>query len=261
MVQLSFFAVGAVARMAYARTRRTAPAGGRKYGRSRRKSTYRASGTRSLGRQIATPAARQREVKCVDTYQGAEPILTSTGFVGLINSSAAGTDIFNHIGRKTNTKSIQLIGQFWTAETAVAASSCVFRCLVVYDRETNGATPDFNLILQDNSASPASAYVLPYAPLNLNNRSRFKVLYDKIFHVNIPQQEGIAGDTHPVISYKSVKKYIKVPQMYSETIFSGTASGVGSIVNGAYWLVINQGEASPSNGNFKMLTRWRFFDS
>jgi len=89
----------------------------------------------------------------------------------LLNGLVQGTDSVTRIGRKIMMKSIQIrnaIGK------AVQTSSSIIRTIVFYDTQTNGAAPVVTDLLQ---ASTLATYIV--SPLNLNNRERFRILWDK----------------------------------------------------------------------------------
>lgn len=85
--------------------------------------------------------------------------------VTLINGLQQGTGNSNRIGRKVMMKSLYLRIQN-TASSAVLGNT---RVLVVYDKQTNGATPAITDILVTNG---------PNAPNNLSNADRFITLAD-----------------------------------------------------------------------------------
>jgi len=96
----------------------------------------------------------------------------------LLNGLAQGTDSTTRIGRKISMKSIQ---GHYVFTSQLQASGLLpagvlggwVRLLIVYDMQTNGATPTVADILQNATSNALTS------PLNLNNRERFKVLVNK----------------------------------------------------------------------------------
>lgn len=140
---------------------------------------------------------------------------TTTGFVSPLNLIATGTDFTNRIGRKVCMKSFQL-RCFIGLESLSNPSG--YRHILVYDKQTNGNTPAVTDIL-DNSVGGS----LFNAMINLNNRDRFVILWDKTSSLN---QAGMN-----FIAYKKYKK------LNHETVYSGTTAAIGSIATGGLFLV------------------------
>lgn len=149
---------------------------------------------------------------------------SAAGAVGLMNGVALGTDYTDRIGRKIVLKSIFMKFTIQPSTTSCPSGDSV-RLLVVYDSQTNGAAPAVGDIL--NSATHI-------APMNLNNRDRFKVLFDK--HMTT---EGNAFTAGAITAGASTPKFTKFyKKLDHEMIFQGTAATVGSIATGAIWLLL-----------------------
>ncbi len=61
-----------------------------------------------------------------------------------------------------------------------SATSTALRVMIVQDKQTNNAIYTIGSLLEDSTADDAIV-----SPLNLNNKYRFRVLYDKVHIVNI----------------------------------------------------------------------------
>ena len=99
--------------------------------------------------------------------------ITTAGTVTLINGIATGTDINNRVGRKVIMKSLVFnVNNFPVATTANALQGIMLRHMIVYDSQPNsaGTVPAVTDILETATT---------LSPLNLNNRDRFRVIYDK----------------------------------------------------------------------------------
>lgn len=95
--------------------------------------------------------------------------LNSTGDLVLVNGIAAGSGASEHVGREVTMRSVQInLRAQATAATGVAQ---IVRFLLVYDRQPNGAAPAITDILTSTTVT---------APRNLDNRKRFKILWDEV---------------------------------------------------------------------------------
>jgi len=178
------------------------------------------------------------EKKFVDTEINGD--ITTTGIVTPINLIATGTDFFERIGRKVLIKSFQ-VRSFMGLENINNASGV--RLMLVYDKQTNGALPAIGDILGIPIAS--NPFV---AMLNLNNRDRFVILWDKIYRMDLGS--GIVT---------VLKKYKKLSH---ETVFSGTTAAIGSIATGGLYLVqIGSVAAGTTDVDQSSVVRIRFQDA
>jgi len=182
------------------------------------------------------------ELKFVD--EAILGIPSATGSVTLINGVAQGTDVNNRIGRKFLMKSL-----LWRFRIGVnpAANSLgnIVRLLIVYDAQTNGALPAVTDIL-------SAADVL--APMNLNNRDRFKIICDKWWNSNAYALSG--GDIDNGEFCPPMDKFYK--KLNLEVQNSGTANTIGSIATGAVYALLIAENASAVA---ELATRIRYTDS
>lgn len=130
-----------------------------------------------------------------------------------------GTDNVNRIGRVILQKSVYINYNIFTPHARALAApandlyeECV-RIIVFIDHQSNGSIPVLSQLLQNHLSI--------VSPLNLDNRDRFKVLYDKRYqggptvnNANGPYQVG-----PPVYGVDS--KYITLNQ---PVIYNGTSS-------------------------------------
>jgi len=187
------------------------------------------------------------ELKFVDVDDLGTSLVT--GSVLLLNGIAQGTDYNQRIGRKCQLKSLFIrftVNVNPGALGLLAPQGDVVRLLIVYDCQSNGAAPAITDVLSTVNYD---------SPMNLNNRDRFKILYDKFATMYAYTYSSgttiVAGNAKPVF----LQKYIKLGM---EEIFGGTAASIGSIQTGSiYFLTISQNEITQVN----LYSRVRYTDS
>lgn len=189
-------------------------------------------GKRSMG--IAPAATRgfygissfrgRNELKTIDTQTASVIASATTGNIILLSGVAVGTDYNTRIGRKVVIKSVYLRMAAYLTPAAPANEGDFIRCLLIVDKQANGAAPVISDIFQNSN------YI---DPLNLNNRDRFKVMYDKMIAFG-PSNYAAAAITGGAPQPR-FKKYFKLCNY--ETIFGGTGATVGSIQSNALYLV------------------------
>ena len=196
------------------------------------------------GAMIAGPNSAQRglslgpgELKAVDT--SVNQAADSTGGVVLLSGIARGDDINQRTGREVTLRSIEC--RFTARVTAGTGIDQQQRLLIVYDRQSNGAAPSVADVL-------GSANVL--YPRNLENRRRFKVLYDRFFQLN---GSGEAGSEKVFKFYRRLRH----PMVFN----SGNAGTVADITSGSVYAVIcGSVAAGATAGNINGRVRLRYED-
>lgn len=154
------------------------------------------------------------EKKFLDTYLNVASINTTTPTFLLCNGVGAGTGFNERVGRKIKIKSIQL-----NSVTIVGtAAPARLRLMLVLDRQSNGSTPSIGNIL-DNT----TILVNSKAFMNLDNRARFSVIWDKKFTLDTVMKTQI---DHSVFKKKLI-----------DVTYSGTTNGIGSISTNSIWFV------------------------
>lgn len=142
-----------------------------------------------------------------------------------MNGIAQGTDYTQRIGRKVILKSLFFRVNFYPSPTVTAPQGTMCRLLIVFDCQTNATAPAISDIIQIGTYD---------APMNLNYRDRFKVLYDKYITMcatNYTAGALTTGDPTP----KMLSKYKK---LYLEEIFSDVNNSVGSIGTGSIYAIL-----------------------
>lgn len=185
------------------------------------------------------------ELKTIDSGSVGPNTNATAGAVLLINGVATGTDYNTRTGRKTVIKSILARISFLTLVSASDNDGEIVRYMLVQDTQPNGAAPTVANILQTATWD---------APMNLDNRDRFRVLLDKhwtdsanVYTANVLTQ----GNTRPSFRTHYLKKTIEVQ-------YSGTGATIGSIAsNSIYFLYIScNGSSTVNYANFRV----RFID-
>lgn len=165
----------------------------------------------------------REELKTIDV-DGVSGTISSAGAVTLLNGVAQGTDYTDRIGRKVMLRSILWRGFVTPSAATSLPEGAFFRCILFYDAQTNASTP----LVTDVLATTAYD-----APLNLTNRDRFRVLYDKYCTINATQYT-----TGALTSGSPMPKHLKFyKKMSMEVIFGSTGSTVGSIQTGGVFLL------------------------
>jgi len=173
--------------------------------------------------------------------------VTNTGTVTLLNGIAQGTDYNQRIGRKVTLKSILFKVSMGMATGASSSSlGAANRFLVVYDAQANATAPAVTDIL-------ATANFM--SPMNLNNRDRFKVLFE-IVHCTGAYTKTTslisAGDFYD--THESRYRKINLEEQ-----FSGTGNTIGSIATGSIYVLQISDEGNGCIYDF--YSRIRFTDS
>jgi len=186
-----------------------------------------------------------QEKKTVDVDPTVVAVNT-TGSVTLLNGIATGTDFTDRIGRKVLLKSIQLRWQLEPTDQVVGGNLC--RIVIVYDAQTNGAAPAVTDVLKSAS---------PLANVNLNNRDRFQILFDKtylqLFAANTATQAVAFGQ-----AYFRGKLYRRLKH---EMVFGGTTAAVGSIQTGSIYLITIGSNIATADSQLSFTSRIRFMDA
>lgn len=128
-----------------------------------------------------------REKKFFDAAAFASVQLDDNGAIVSVSNIVQGDGGSNRDGMQVKTMSLFVRG---TLVQQSATNGVVFsRIIVGYDRESNGALPAITDVL--NAITPSSL-------MNLQNRKRFKILYDKNVYTTLASSESSA---------KYLKKY------------------------------------------------------
>ena len=172
----------------------------------------------------------REELKVIDTAQITSPILTAATTI-LQNGVAQGTDFTNRIGRKVIIKSIHAKYFLEPLSSADGAQGDIIRYMLVWDYQANGALAAASDILTTTDT---------LSGVNLTNRDRFKVLYDKRHTMEAVDYNAgtiTGGNSRPIFAQKYIK--CNMPM-----IFGGTAATIGSIQTGSLVLLVLSANSS-----------------
>lgn len=151
-----------------------------------------------------------KELKYVDTVISQKA--DSTGALTPLNLIAVGDDNTTRDGRQVTIKSVQL--KLNATEEVSTTVPQICRAMVVWDNAVNGVGPNISdIISPQNSAGFAV----------VNNQQRFTVLMDRRF-----DHRGMHEAAYVLDFYKKLNHI---------TQFNGTTAAIGSIQNGALYLL------------------------
>lgn len=164
------------------------------------------------------------ELKTIDV-DTALTAVSQAGALQLLNGIATGTDFTARIGRKIIMKSLFFRAHFFPSATVDSPTGTFVRLLIFYDCQSNSAAPIVGDVLT------IGAYD---SPMNLNNRDRFKVIYDKFINMSATDYTAGALTTGDPIP-KQLQKYKKLNM---EVVFSGIGATVASIQTGSVYALL-----------------------
>lgn len=222
---------GFVSRDVMARARRNA----RSYNRRAFRSAYTSAGTR-YSRILSSIPPRMAEVKSVDLAL-TQYLINSTGVVTPLNLIQVGSTFCNRIGRRIEMKSLYMTG--FMKQTAFGTTfSDYARIMVIYDRQTNGATPTVATILANYDQTTA-ATTNSSSGINPDQRERFVILCDE--RRTMPPVDALAnGTSGPFDGNKDildVKRFIKLGGLATHYQADSSPSVVGDISTGGLFLL------------------------
>lgn len=177
---------------------------------------------------------------CDTTLSQASNRCDTTGDVTLVSGIARGDDINERTGRKVLLKSIEL--HLYAKVTAGTGVDQTQRFMVVYDRQTNATA----LTITDVLVS-----VSTMALQNLDNRNRFRILYDQVFHLNATAESDSAKTL-------VMRKALNLPMTFN----SGDAGTVADITTGSvYFLCMGSEARGNTAGDMQGRVRLRYSDA
>lgn len=189
----------------------------------------------------AGPSLRApQERKVIDIAPFTDTVTGAAPAVYLLNGVATGDDFTDRDGRRIMMK--YLFFRWSVNKNNAATIGGNFRLSIVYDKQANGAAPAYTDIFAANAA---------LSHTNLNNRSRFQILYNEFVCLQDSQAATNGGPS-------CAQREMFVP-LNLDTQFSGTGATVASIATGALYLVYNC-DITGAGVLFKATTRVRFLD-
>lgn len=206
------------------------------------------------GRALLGQPAQELKAFDVATAVVASSTIAGPPTFQLTNGVANGSELYQRVGRKIYMKSLRFRA---TLAPNAVANEGQQRLIIYYDANPNGAAPAMADILLDANAAAATT---SYSEINLNNRSRFKIIRDTQWLVG--QATNIAGATEivpdPIKESMNVDYFIPLNGL--ETVFNATGGGlITSINTGALgWVIF--GDANAADYSLTVHTRLRYYD-
>lgn len=193
----------------------------RKYG-GQYAASKRVKGSSSTTRSVV-PFSRYgvapRKVELKYDNGTASTTVSTAGAVVQMLDVANGTGASERIGKSIMLHDLTLN---YNVLPNAASSRLLWRVVVVYDRQTNGAAPTVTDVM--HTATVEAMY-------NADNQTRFKILYDQS-GVIVTNATGID------IEYKTIYRNIKISLKGLRTEYSGTGSTSASIVKGGIYMIL-----------------------
>ena len=163
---------------------------------------------------------------------GAVPAATTRN-VKLCNGMAQGTDYNTRIGRKILIKSVYVRLTFQPETANTLASNSTARCILIWDLQPNSATAIPALSDFFEAFSAGTTWMNTNNMMNLNNRERFVILWDKMVTLGFLNTNAANGS-----SCRVLKKYKKVNLSVTYSATGAATNGQpNTIATGALWLV------------------------
>jgi len=199
---------------------------------------------RSLVRRVGYGAGgpRSMEYKSIDDATGVLAV-DNASTVRLLNGIQRGDDISNRIGRRITLRSIELRGYNYV--TTATGTDQIHRVMLVLDAQPNGAALTTAMVLET---------VSHLSPRNLENRMRFRILFDKTMALN----SDLANHEEP-----GARKIWKIYKRFHipVTFNAGDAGTIADITtNSLYLILIGSNAAGVTAGSFQGYSRLRFTD-
>lgn len=216
----------------------------RKKRRFYKKRTYKRSGNKYInyGLKALKIAQYLKSVLNVEfkehNVQATAEALPTTGIITQLTNIAQGDTKSTRDGDQVKLTQIYVNGIIQKHASATATS---VRILLVMDKQTNGAIYTLADLLEDTSASDNIV-----SANNLDNKFRFKVLYDKVFNVSN--------------SGESRRKYKIFKKLPIKIRYDGNAGDITDITSWSLSLVAIADEATNTPGH-TFFARLRFVDN
>ncbi len=148
-------------------------------------------------------------------------------------------------------KSIQITGLIERNGAAAKGDPMCVRVALVQDTQTNGA--QFNA--EDVFVDPANADLDALTFRNLQFASRFKILSDETYVLNVESAAGNGTANDSAATYKHFKIY---RSMNMKINFSATTGVIGSVTDNSLHLLVVQSAAASGAGKLWYSARTRF---
>lgn len=175
---------------------------------------------------------KDKECHYLDSYLQNYDV-TTTCYSLFLNGIATGSTINTRIANR-----IKMLYLDFNLVTTTSAAYGNYRCIIVYDRQSNGAAPTVADIYYGSGANP-DTFIYP-APYNVTTKHRYRILYDK----HVQQWKNNANPlSGPYNQFMQKRIKLNLPVDYT-----GSSTSIASIGKGAlYALLICDNVVNPSN--------------
>lgn len=199
---------------------------------------------------------------------------TGAGTVNSLTYPIEGSSFYNRIGRRTRGVSLELHGIIEPTLTNTAATKAQYaRIIIVYDRQSNGATPAVSDILLDYFVGGQTS-TTSQSGLNMDNRDRFMILRDRKVLLPPLGISGVAPTTTATGLYTinsdvkessfNYSEYIKLNGLETQYKSStpSSESNIGDVATGGYLVVVIQEQILTTQVAWQLSfqTRLKFLD-
>jgi len=195
---------------------------------------------------------------------GASPVIrlcSTTATIDTVNVLAIGAGTFQRIGRGVHMKSLYLRGAMFPSGNPGTNSGEYIRVAVVYDRQPNGAVPNYSDIFLTVDASGNGSNG-PFDMPNLNNSERFVILADEhMAFTNTSGSASVPSDDILLDQTQRTKIDRYIPIRDFPINFKGDTANITSITSGALYVITCGSLAAASAGStFNYAARVRYTD-
>ncbi len=178
------------------------------------------------------------EIKEFNTTFDPTAIIDAAGNLVQLTNIPQGDTTITRDGSQCKVLSVYVKG---VIKISQSATSSAFRLMLVWDRQTNQVIyTTADLLLDASSVDSINS------PLNLNNKRRFKVLYDKTFGLNINGRSVI-----PFRIYKKLNMMIR---------FDGSTPSIADLTSNSLSLLMI-GDEVTNDPTISWIARVRFVDN
>lgn len=197
------------------------------------------------------------ETKSVDIANSTYAV-TTTGLVTPLNLIQVGSTFCNRIGRRIEMVSLYMTGQLRLTGSSTATHDYV-RVLIVYDRQTNGATPAIATILANYDQTTAQT-TNAGSGLNPDQKERFVILADERRLIPPVTATGVYSPTEGDQDIFCIKRFVKLRGVQTHYQGDSSPAVVGDISTGGLFLVtigLFANTAQPANLNVNFRLRYK----
>lgn len=187
------------------------------------------------------------ELKFIDTAMTTGGINT-TGAIDLISYCTVGDEANTRDGREIWLRSVWIRGIVQPFDDLI--TDFHGRIMIVWDKDPNGVAMTISNLL-------AGATSLQFR--NLDNRDRFKIIYDQEFVVG--KRDVTATQAFSSADPRCIERFIDLKRHKLKMVYnSGTAGTIADVNNGALYVVQIGNVTQTNGGTFLGRTRVRFVD-